>query len=190
MIEPDASAASYFFAAAAITGGRVTVPDLGSASVQGDLQFVDVLWRMGAEVDRARDATTVRGRPLSGGVIDLSDLSDTAPTLAVIAPFASSRTEATGIGFIRSKESDRIAAVVAELRRCGIEAQEEPDGFIVQPGAPHGATIETYGDHRIAMSFALVGLVTPGITITDPDCVAKTFPDYWTRLDGLRTAAG
>ena len=102
-IEPDASAASYFFAAAAITGGRVTVPDLGSASVQGDLRFVDVLSRMGAEVDRARDATTVRGRPLSGGHVDLADLSDTAPTLAVVAPFASSPTEATGIGFIRGE---------------------------------------------------------------------------------------
>ena len=137
-----------------------------------------------------RDATTVRGRPLSGGHIDLADLSDTAPTLAVVAPFASSPTEATGIGFIRGKESDRIAAVVTELHRCGIIAEERPDGFVVSPGAPHGATIETYGDHRIAMSFALIGLVTSGITITDPDCVAKTFPDYWTRLDGLRAAAG
>lgn len=189
-IEPDASAASYFFAAAAITGGRVTVPDLGSASLQGDLRFADVLASMGAEVDRATDSTTVRGRPLSGGLIDLTDLSDTAPTLAVVAPFASSPTETTGIGFIRSKESDRIAAVVTELRRCGITADEKPDGLIVQPGVPHGATVETYGDHRIAMSFALLGLVTPGIVITDPDCVAKTFPDYWTRLDGLRAAGG
>jgi 3-phosphoshikimate 1-carboxyvinyltransferase len=189
-IEPDASAASYFFAAAAITGGRVTVPDLGSASLQGDLEFVDVLWRLGAEVDRARDSTTVRGRPLSGGLIDLADLSDTAPTLAVVAPFASSPTEATGIGFIRSKESDRIAAVVTELRRCGIVAEEQSDGFSVQPGTPHGATIETYRDHRMAMAFALLGLVTPGIAILDPDCVAKTFPDYFTRLDGLRAAAG
>jgi 3-phosphoshikimate 1-carboxyvinyltransferase len=189
-IEPDASAASYFFAAAAITGGRVTVPDLGSASLQGDLRFADVLASMGAEVDRATDSTTVRGRPLSGGLIDLADLSDTAPTLAVVAPFASSPTETTGIGFIRSKESDRIAAVVTELRRCGITADEKPDGLIVQPGVPHGATVETYGDHRIAMSFALLGLVTPGIVITDPDCVAKTFPDYWTRLDGLRAAGG
>jgi 3-phosphoshikimate 1-carboxyvinyltransferase len=188
-VEPDASAASYFFAAAAITGGRVTVPDLGSASPQGDLKFVDVLWRMGAEVDRGRDSTTVRGRPLSGGLVDLADLSDTAPTLAVVAPFASSPTEATGIGFIRSKESDRIAAVVTELRRCGIAAEERDDGFIVQPGTPHAATIETYRDHRMAMACALLGLVTPGITITDPDCVAKTFPDYWTRLDGLRAAA-
>ncbi len=190
MIEPDASAASYFFAAAAITGGRVTVPDLGSASLQGDLKFVDVLvadGRRGRPRRDRRPCAVVRCRV--GSSIS-SDLSDTAPTLAVVAPFASSPTEATGIGFIRSKESDRIAAVVTELRRCGIAAEERPDGFVVQPGAPHGATIETYGDHRIAMSFALLGLVTPGITITDPDCVAKTFPDYWTRLDGLRAAAG
>jgi 3-phosphoshikimate 1-carboxyvinyltransferase len=187
MIEPDASAASYFFAAAAISGGRVTVLDLGSASLQGDLRFVDVLWRMGAEVDRTTDSTTVRGRPLSGGSVDLSDLSDTAPTLAVVAPFASSPTEATGIGFIRSKESDRIAAVVTELRRCGIDAEERPDGFVVTPGPVRGAVIETYGDHRMAMSFALLGLVTPGIEIRDPGCVAKTFPGYFAELERLRS---
>ena len=190
MIEPDASAASYFFAAAAITGGRVTVPDLGSDSLQGDVAFVDVLARMGARVDQATDSITVRGGPLAGVTVDLSDLSDTAPTLAVVAPFASSPTEVTGIGFIRSKESDRIAAVVTELRRCGIVSEEQAEGFVVQPGTPHGAAIETYGDHRMAMSFALLGLVTPGIEIRDPGCVAKTFPDYWTRLDGLRAAAG
>ncbi|HMK10214.1 MAG TPA: 3-phosphoshikimate 1-carboxyvinyltransferase [Acidimicrobiales bacterium] len=189
-IEPDASAASYFFAAAAITGGRVTVPDLGSASLQGDLRFVDVLWRMGAEVDRAADSTTVRGRSLDGGFIDLSDLSDTAPTLAVVAPFASSPTEVTGIGFIRAKESDRVHAVVTELHRCGIAAEERDDGFVVQPGTPHAATVETYGDHRMAMAFALLGLVAPGIAISDPDCVAKTFPDYWARLEMLRARAG
>jgi 3-phosphoshikimate 1-carboxyvinyltransferase len=189
-IEPDASAASYFFAAAAMTGGRVTVPDLGSGSVQGDIAFVEVLAQMGARVEQTAGSTTVTGAPLRGINTDLADLSDTAPTLAVVAPFASSATEATGIGFIRSKESDRIAAVVTELRRCGIDASEQPDGFVVRPGVPHGSTIETYGDHRMAMSFALLGLVTPGITITDPDCVAKTFPDYWTRLDGLRATAG
>ncbi len=186
-IEPDASAASYFFAAAAITGGRVTVPDLGSRSVQGDLAFVDVLHLMGAEVEKGTSATTVRGRARTGVSVDLSDLSDTAPTLGVVAPFAATATAATGIGFIRSKESNRIAAVVTELQRCGVEAAEQPDGFVVQPGTAHGATIETYGDHRMAMSFALLGLVTPGITISDPDCVAKTFPDYFERLEQLRS---
>ncbi len=177
-IEPDASAASYFFAAAAITGGRVTVPGLGSGSVQGDLAFVDLLALMGAEVEKVANGTTVWGRPLRGITADLSDLSDTAPTLAVLAPFASSPTEATGIGFIRAKESDRIGAVVAELQRCGVDAVEQPDGFVVRSGAVHGATVETYGDHRMAMSFALLGLVTPGIAIRDPGCVAKTFPRY------------
>ena len=186
-IEPDASAASYFFAAAAITGGRVTVPDLGARSVQGDLAFVDVLHLMGAEVDKGTSSTTVRGRALTGVSVDLSDLSDTAPTLGVVAPFASTATAASGIGFIRSKESNRITAVVTELQRCGIEAAEQPDGFVVQPGTAHGATIETYGDHRMAMSFALLGLVTPGITISDPECVAKTFPDYFESLEQLRS---
>jgi 3-phosphoshikimate 1-carboxyvinyltransferase len=189
-IEPDASAASYFFAAAVITGGRVTVLDLGATSVQGDVAFVDVLARMGATVEKAADSITVRGAPIAGVAADLSDLSDTAPTLAVVAPFAATPTEVTGIGFIRSKESDRIAAVVTELQRCGIVAVEQPDGFVVQPGAPHGAMVETYGDHRMAMSFALLGLVTPGIEILDPDCVAKTFPGYWARLDGLRVTRG
>jgi len=189
-IEPDASAASYFFAAAAITGGRVTVRDLGAGSVQGDIAFVDVLGRMGAIVDKTSDSITVRGAPLAGVAADLSDLSDTAPTLAVVAPFASSSTEVRGIGFIRSKESDRIAAVVSELHRCGVDAIEQPDGFVVHPGAPHGATIETYGDHRMAMSFALLGLVTPGVEIRDPECVAKTFPAYFATLEKLRSQGG
>ncbi len=188
-IEPDASAASYFFAAAAMTGGRVTVPDLGASSLQGDVAFVDVLARMGARVDKAADSITVRGGPLAGVDADLSDLSDTAPTLAVVAPLASSPTEVSGIGFIRSKESDRIAAVVTELRRCGVDAEERPDGFLVPPGAVRGAAVETYGDHRMAMSFALLGLVTPGIEIRDPDCVAKTFPGYFDQLERLRSPA-
>jgi 3-phosphoshikimate 1-carboxyvinyltransferase len=134
-VEPDASAASYFFAAAAITGGRVTVEGLGSRSMQGDLSFVDVLAQMGAAVQHGATSTTVGGASLRGVAADLSDLSDTAPTLAVVAPFASSPTGVTGIGFIRAKESDRIGAVVTELRRCGIDAAEQPDGFVVQPGS-------------------------------------------------------
>lgn len=189
-IEPDASAASYFFAAAAMTGGRVTVRDLGAKSLQGDVAFVDVLARMGARVDKAADSITVRGAPLTGITADLADLSDTAPTLAVVAPLASSPTEVRGIGFIRSKESDRIAAVVAELLRCGVAAEERRDGFFVPSAHLHGAAIETYGDHRMAMSFALLGLVTPGIEILDPDCVAKTFPGYFAALEELRSQAG
>lgn len=186
-IEPDASAASYFFAAAAITGGRVRVEGLGRSTVQGDLRFVDVLAEMGADVDVGAEHTEVRGTGVLRGVdIDLADLSDTAQTLAVVAPFASSPTRVTGIGFIRRKETDRIAAVVTELRRRGIPAAEEDDGFVVHPGAPAPGVVATYDDHRMAMSFALLGLAHPGIVIDSPSCVSKTFPDFFAVLDGLR----
>ncbi len=186
-VEPDASAASYFFAAAALCGGRARVPGLGRASVQGDLAFVDVLEAMGARVLRDDKVIEVEGTGKLAGVdVDLSDCSDVAQTLAVVAPFASSPTRVRGIGFIRRKETDRIAAVVTELRRCGIEAEEEDDGFVVHPGVPRPARIETYHDHRMAMSFALLGLRVPGIEIADPGVVAKTFPGYFAVLDGLR----
>ncbi len=188
-VEPDATAASYFFAAAAVCGGRVRVPGLGRGSVQGDLRFLDVLARMGVDVDVGRSAVEVKGTgELRGVTVDLADISDTAPTLAVVAACASTPTRVTGIGFIRRKETDRIAAVVTELRRVGVDAEEDPDGFTVRPtaGGPHGARIETYDDHRMAMSFALLGLRAPGIEIDDPDVVAKTFPGYWEALDGLR----
>ena len=164
------------------------VRGLGPASVQGDLGFVDVLARMGAEVERGTNWTEVRSTGRLVGVdVDLADLSDTAPTLAVVAACASSPTRVSGIGFIRGKESDRIAAVVAELRRCGVGAEEEPDGFVIHPsGAMHGARIETYDDHRMAMSFAVLGLRVPGISIADPGCVAKTFPGFFEALEGLR----
>lgn len=189
-VEPDASAASYCFAAAAIAGGQVTVEGLGSPSLQGDLGFVDVLESMGAEVERGPDRTTVRrsGR-LRGIEVDMSQISDTAPTLAVVAAFAEGHTRVTGIGFIRGKETDRIGAVVAELRRAGIDAVEEADGFRVEPGPVRPATITTYDDHRMAMSFALLGLVAPGIEISDPGCVAKTFPAFWSLLADLRSTA-
>jgi len=189
-VEPDASAASYFFAAAAITGGRVRVEGLGTASLQGDLRFVDVLERMGATVRRGEGWTEVVGPPVLHGVeVDMGELSDTAPTLAATAVFADSPTRVTGVGFIRAKESDRIGAVVEELRRCGIEADEEPDGFVVRPGPPRPARVRTYDDHRMAMSFALLGLRVPGIEIDDPGCVAKTFPGYFAALDRLRLRA-
>jgi 3-phosphoshikimate 1-carboxyvinyltransferase len=186
-VEPDASAASYLLAAAAITGGRVRIDGLSRASVQGDLGFVDVLASMGADVSWSADGVEVRGTgSLHGVEADMSQRSDTAPTLAAVAAFADTPTRATGIGFIRRKESDRIGAVVRELQRCGIDAVEEPDGFLVRPGRPHGARVETYDDHRMAMSFALLGLVVPGIEIVDPGCVVKTFPGYWDVLDDLR----
>jgi 3-phosphoshikimate 1-carboxyvinyltransferase len=188
-VEPDASAASYFFAAAAICGGRVTVPGLGRRSLQGDLAFVDVLARMGARIEQDDEGTTVTGDGRLGGIdVDLADLSDTAPTLAVVAAFADSPTTVSGIGFIRRKETDRIAAVLRELRRCGIEAEERPDGFVVHPGTPRPAVIEPDDDHRLAMAFGVLGLRAPGIRIAQPECVGKTFPGFWVALDQLRSA--
>ncbi len=186
-VEPDASAASYLFAAAAITDGRVRVPGLTAASLQGDAAFTDVLADMGAEVVRDGAGTEVRGTGRLRGIdVDLRGMSDTAQTLAAVAVHADSPTRVRGIGFIRRKETDRIRAVVTELRRCGIDADEEDDGFVVRPGTPQPAVIQTYDDHRMAMSFALLGLVSPGIDIADPGCVAKTFPTYFETLERLR----
>ena len=186
-IEPDASAATYFLAAAAITGGRVRVEGLTDQAVQGDARFADVLAAMGAQVTRDAHGTEVRGTGRLQGIdVDLADISDTAQTLAAVAVFADAPTRVRGIGFIRGKETDRIAAVVTELRRCGIEAHEEDDGFVVVPGRPTPAVVQTYDDHRMAMSFALLGLVEPGIAIADPGCVAKTFPHYFEALEALR----
>jgi 3-phosphoshikimate 1-carboxyvinyltransferase len=188
-IEPDASAASYFFAAAAITGGRVRVRGLGKRSLQDDRRLVHILARMGCQVSEGDDFTELRG-PAAGALhgveVDMADLSDVAQTLAVVAPFASSPTRVTGIGFIRGKETDRVGAVVRELLRAGIHAEEEADGYVIHPGTPKAAEIETYDDHRMAMSFALLGLRSPGIAIKDPGCVSKTFPTYFEVLDTLR----
>jgi 3-phosphoshikimate 1-carboxyvinyltransferase len=189
VIEPDASAASYFFGAAAVLGGTIRVPGLGVHSLQGDLAFVGLLRAMGATVDLAATETTVRGpEALHGIEADLRDLSDTVPTLAAVAAFADSPTRITGIGFIRHKESDRIGNVVRELLRAGIHAEELDDGMVIDPtrGALRAATIETYDDHRMAMAFALLGLRVPGIRIAGPTCVNKTYPDYWADLRALR----
>ena len=187
-VEPDASAASYPLAAAAICGGRVTVEGLGEGALQGDAGFADLLGAMGATVARTATSTTVTAErgTLRGGRFDLTHVSDTAQTLAVVAPFAAEPVTIEGIGFIRRKEIDRIAAVATELGRCGVGVAVDDDGWTIRPGAPHGAVVETYDDHRMAMSFALLGLVTEGIAIAGPGCVAKTFPGYWDLLDGLR----
>jgi 3-phosphoshikimate 1-carboxyvinyltransferase len=186
-VEPDASAASYFFAAAAVTGGRVVVPGLGTRSLQGDLNFVRLLERMGCQVRQSENETEVIGpAKLMGIEAEMSNVSDTAQTLAAIAPFASSPTRVTGIGFIRKKETNRVAAVVRELVRLGIRAEEQDDGFVVFPGAPQPAEIETYDDHRMAMSFAVTGLVAPGVRIRNPGCVSKTFPEFFSALGNLR----
>jgi 3-phosphoshikimate 1-carboxyvinyltransferase len=190
-IEPDASGAAYFFAAAAITGGRVRAPGLSSASLQGDTRFVDVLAQMGCRVERAPDALTVQGpgppgSMLRGVDVDLGAMSDQAMTLAAIAPFADGPTRIRGVAHIRHQESDRLAATAAELRRLGQEVEEFDDGLAVTPQPVRPAVVQTYTDHRIAMAFAITGLRAPGIAIADPGCVAKTFPDFFDRLERLR----
>jgi 3-phosphoshikimate 1-carboxyvinyltransferase len=187
-VEPDASGASYFFAAAAICGGRVRVEGLGRGSLQGDLGLVQILEQMGCRLEQTDDATELRGPEdgvLRGVVVDMADLSDVAQTLAVVAPFANGPTRITGIGFIRRKETDRVGAVVRELSRLGIRAEEEDDGMVIHPGTPQPGAVETYDDHRMAMSFALLGLRVPGIRILDPACTAKTFPTFWDVLETL-----
>jgi 3-phosphoshikimate 1-carboxyvinyltransferase len=182
-IEPDASAASYFFALAAVTNGRIRVRNLGNRSVQGDLRFVDVLEQMGCTVNRDEHWTEVAGpQRLSGIDVDMNAISDTMPTLAAIAPLASGPVIIRNVEHVRHKETDRISAVVTELRRLGISVDERQDGITVNPGTPQPALVRTYDDHRMAMSFAILGTKSPGILIDDPGCVAKTFPTFFSRL--------
>jgi 3-phosphoshikimate 1-carboxyvinyltransferase len=186
VVEPDASSASYPLAAAAIVGGTVQVPGLTSASLQGDARFADVLGEMGCDVVvNSRGTTVTREGPLRGLELNMVDMSDLVPTLAVIAPFATTPTRITGVGFIRAKESDRIGDLCRELRAAGIAATEEVDGLVVEPGVPHPATLGTHHDHRLAMAFGLLGLAVDGIDVADPDVVTKSWPGYWTMLDGL-----
>jgi 3-phosphoshikimate 1-carboxyvinyltransferase len=188
-IEPDASAASYFFAAAAITGGTVTVEGLGTESLQGDVAYVDVLEHMGCTVVRDRDATTVTGGPLRGVDVDMNAISDTVMTQAVVAMFASGMSRIRNVGHIRHKETDRIAAVATELRKLGATVDEREDGLVLfPPETITPARIATYDDHRMAMAFALAGLKADGITILDPACVAKTYPGFWDDLARLSEA--
>jgi 3-phosphoshikimate 1-carboxyvinyltransferase len=184
-IEPDASAASYFFAAAAITGGTVTVRGLPRDALQGDVAFVDALVRMGCSVADSPDGITVRGGTLCGIDIDMNAISDTAQTLAAIAPFARGPTRIRNVAHIRHKETDRIAAVATELRRIGQQVDEHPDGLTIHPAPIIPATIDTYDDHRMAMSFALVGLRSPGIRIANPECTGKTYPRFFEDLRRL-----
>ena len=186
-VEPDASAASYFLAAAAITGGRVTVAGLGAGSLQGDLGFTDVLEQMGAAVELTDTAITVTGGELRGIDVDLGTMPDMAQTFAAVAACADGPSRVRGVDVIRGHETDRIHAVVTELRRCGIGAEETDDGFVIEPAPIRPATVETYDDHRMAMSFALLGLREPAIEIADPGVVAKTFPGFWDALARLRS---
>lgn len=188
-IESDASAASYFFAAPAILGGTVRVENISRRARQGDLAFLDVLEQMGCRVQEGADYIEVGApnAPLRGVDVDLRDFPDTAQTLAAIAPFAASPTRIRGIASARLKETDRVAAMCAELTRLGVEVAEHPDGLTVYPcAAIRPALVHTYNDHRMAMAFALIGLRVPGVSIENPACVAKTFPTYFAELEKLR----
>ncbi len=185
-IEPDASAASYFWGAAAIAGGRVSVAGLPENSLQGDVRFVDVLADMGCRVERGPTDITLHGGPLHGIDVDMNDISDTVMTLAAVACFAEGPTTIRNVAHIRHKETDRLAALATELRRFGAGVEEFGDGLTITPRSLHGAEIETYNDHRMAMSMALIGLRVPGIVIKNPGCVAKTYPHFFTDLERLR----
>ena len=182
-VEPDASSASYFFAAAAITGGRATLTGLTRKSLQGDVAFIDALAQMGCAVTEWPDALTVTGGPLRGIDLDMNAISDTVMTLAAVACFADGPTTIRNVAHIRHKETDRLAAVATELRKFGAAVTETADGLVIVPGPLRGAAVETYDDHRLAMSLALVGLRVPGVIVNDPGCVAKTYPGFWRDLE-------
>ncbi|MDI6778767.1 MAG: 3-phosphoshikimate 1-carboxyvinyltransferase [Bacteroidota bacterium] len=178
-IENDASSASYFFGAAATTGGKIKVANLSSNSKQADIKFLDVLKKMGCEVISEPDGITVIGNKLIGVDVDMSDMPDVVPTLAVVAVFAEGKTTIRNVAHLRYKESDRLNALATELRKLGAQVIELDDGLEITSGKLSGSEIETYNDHRIAMSFAIAGLRVPNISILNPACVKKSFPDFW-----------
>jgi 3-phosphoshikimate 1-carboxyvinyltransferase len=188
-VEPDASSASYPLAAAAMVGGAVSVRGLGSSSVQGDARFVDILAAMGCLVTQASHDTVVmrrRDTPLRGVEVDMADISDLVPTLAVVATQAVTPTRITGVGFIRAKESDRLGDLAVELRKTGALVTVEPDGLLIEPtDLLHGARLSTHHDHRLAMAFGLLGLVVDDIEIAEPSVVSKSWPSYWDALAAI-----
>jgi 3-phosphoshikimate 1-carboxyvinyltransferase len=187
-IESDASAASYFFAAPAICGGTVKVENISRKSVQGDIAFLDVLKQMGCAVTETDNCLLVTGHSHLNGIdVDMRDIPDTAQTLAAIAPFADSPTRIRGIASARVKETDRVHATCTELTRLGVRVEEHEDGMTIHPVEKmRAAFIQTYNDHRMAMSFSLIGLRFDGVTIENPSCVSKTFPSFFDVLDSLR----
>jgi 3-phosphoshikimate 1-carboxyvinyltransferase len=188
-IEPDASAATYFWAAAAIAGGRVCIEGIGTNSIQGDAKFPDVLEKMGCDVKREPNRTTVAltaGKSTLRGVdVDMNDMPDAAMTLAVVALFAEGTTTIRNVANLRVKETDRLTALSTELRKLGATVDELPDGLQITPAAASSSPTEivTYNDHRMAMAFALAGLRCPELTIKGSDCVAKTFPDFFSYFE-------
>jgi 3-phosphoshikimate 1-carboxyvinyltransferase len=185
-IEGDATSAGYWWALAALTASRVTVKNVHPSSHQGDIEFLHILERMGCTIARQQGVTVQGpGTLKSPGVVAMNRLPDGVMTLAVLAALAQGETRIVNVANLRIKESDRLAALVTELRRLGIDAEELPDGLHIQGGEPHGADIETYADHRMAMAFALLGARVPGIRIGTPDCVSKSYPTFFEQLQVL-----
>lgn len=185
LVEGDCSQAGYFWGAAAISGGELKVKGIRSDSSQGDVQFVDLLQTMGCRVFKEHDGIRICGRPLCAIEADLSDMPDQVPTLAVVAAFANGTTVIKNVTHLKSKESDRLTAVVTELNKMGIEAACSGNALVIKGGKPKGAIIDTYNDHRIAMSFAMAGLAIPGVRIQNEGCVDKSFPAFWRILETL-----
>ncbi len=184
-VEPDCSQAGYFWAAAAISESDIKVKGITTKSRQGDVRFAELLENMGCNIVQEADGITVSGRPLSAITADMSDMPDMVPTLAVVAAFAKGTSVIKNVGHLKAKESDRLCSVVKELSKIGIDASCSETGMEIKGGRPHGAEIDTYGDHRMAMSFALAGLKIPGIVIRDERCVEKSFPDFWDVFESL-----
>lgn len=186
-IEGDVSSASYFFLAAALTKGRVRVENINPETRQGDIAFLTLLERLGCRVRRGENHVEIDGAELPGGEItfDLGSMPDMVPTLAVLSALRPGRSVIRNVAHLRLKESNRLAAMVSELNKTGIAAEEIADGIAVTGGSPRGAAIETYNDHRIAMSFAVLGLVVPGMVIEGAECVGKSFPGFWNTFEGL-----
>jgi 3-phosphoshikimate 1-carboxyvinyltransferase len=184
-VESDWSSATYFLAAAAVTGGEMTLNHINPLSVQGDAQFASVLEKMGCRVEKKATSLHIKGNPLRGITINMNNMPDAVQTLAVTALFAKGETVIEGIGNLRIKETDRISALTNELTRLGAEVEAGEDYLIIRPGNYTGAEIETYDDHRMAMSFAVAGLKIPGVCIKNPKCVEKSFPDFFQRFKDL-----
>jgi len=184
-VESDWSSASYFLAAAAVTGGEVTLTDINPHGVQGDAQLTSVLEKMGCRAEKKSNTLQIKGNPLKGITINMNNMPDAVQTLAVTALFAEGETVIQGIGNLRIKETDRILALANELIRLGAEVETGEDYLVIRPGDYRGAEIETYDDHRMAMSFAVAGLKIPGIRIKNPTCVEKSFPDFFQRFANL-----
>ena len=185
IVEPDASNASYFWAAAAITGTSITVDGVHSYSCQGDVSFVEVLRQMGCVVKELNNGINVTGRLLKSIDVDMAHMPDLVPTLAMVAAFADGTTRIRNVGHLKVKESDRLNAVVTELAKMGIDVETDDSEIAIRGGNPQGAVIETYDDHRMAMSFAVAGLAVPGVFIRDETCVKKSFPSFWDVFETL-----